>query len=83
MAALLRARYVQSKSVKGSLKAHKQWWVENVDNAYVVKIIREGYELPLNGVPGISSLGNNKSARDHPNFVSSEIEKLVDSGIVI
>ena len=82
MAALLRAKYVQINSVKGSLKSHEKWWLDNVSNAYVLDIIKEGYQLPLSGIPPQSCLKNNKSAREHPIFVSTEIEKLVQSGIV-
>jgi hypothetical protein len=69
--------------VKGSLKRHEQWWLDNVSNQYVLGIINRGYELPFLTLPLPSVINNNKSARDNIEFVTSEIEKLVDTGILL
>ena len=69
-------------SVKGSLLAHKLWWNNNISNVFVLNIINNGYEIPFTAIPGTSFIKNNKSARDHPEFVSAEIKKLLESGII-
>jgi hypothetical protein len=70
-------------SVKGSLKAHSQWWNDNINNTYVLNIINNGYELPFISIPVNSTLNNNRSARDNPGFVIAEINKLLQSGVLL
>jgi hypothetical protein len=69
--------------VKGSLQKHLAWWQDNVKNDYIVKIIAEGYKLPLLAIPQDSWIKNNKSARDNEVFVDEEIGKLLESGVII
>jgi hypothetical protein len=70
-------------SVKGSLKSHSKWWHDNIHNPYILDIIDNGYKLPLISIPGVERLNNNKTARINPVFVTSEIDRLVDAGILI
>jgi hypothetical protein len=49
----------------------------------VLQIIDHGYELPFLQIPEADMLKNNKSARDNINFVTAEIDKLVDTGILL
>ena len=70
-------------TVKGSLKAHSLWWHEHVSNPYVLDIIDDGYKLPFLSVPKVERLKNNKTARDNVTFVSDEIERLLEAGILI
>jgi hypothetical protein len=69
--------------VKGSLKRHSAWWHHNVHNEYILGIIDKGYELPFLQLPKPDVIKNNKSALDNTEFVTAEIEKLVDTGILI
>jgi hypothetical protein len=70
-------------SVKFSLRNHVGWWHKNVKNNYIVNVVEHGYKLPLSGIPRPEWLNNNKSARDNADFVDSEVDKLVHSGVVI
>jgi hypothetical protein len=69
-------------TVKGSLKRHLPWWRENIANQYIVNTIEEGYRLPLLDIPHSEILKNNKSARDNAEFVTSELAKLLESGVI-
>ena len=69
-------------NVKGSLNKHLCWWKNNCSNRYINKVIETGYELPFFILPQKSSLKNNRSALDHPDFVDQEIEKLMLSGVI-
>jgi hypothetical protein len=69
--------------VKGSLFRHRQWWRNNINNDYIVKVIEEGYKLPLLDMPRNEILKNNKSARDSAVFVNKEVDKLLESGVII
>jgi hypothetical protein len=70
-------------TVKGSLKRHLPWWRTNIANQYIVGIIAEGYRLPLLDIPQHELLKNNKSARDNAEFVTSELSKLLESGVIV
>jgi hypothetical protein len=54
-----------------------------VFNNYVLQIIDYGYELPFLQIPSPDIVKNNKSARENIDFVSAEICKLVDTGILL
>jgi hypothetical protein len=69
--------------VKGSLQKHLSWWQSNVKNNYIIDVVKEGYKLPLLQVPQPSFIHNNKSARDNPDFVNEEINRLLESGVII
>ena len=69
-------------NVKGSLRRHLPWWTSNVKNEYIVNVVAEGYRLPLLAIPKDSSIDNNKSARDHADFVDKTLETLLKSGVV-
>jgi hypothetical protein len=69
--------------VKGSLNKHFNWWQNNVHNAYILDVIKNGYKLPLLEHPAETTLTNNKSARDSHLFVDEEIHKLLASGVII
>jgi hypothetical protein len=70
-------------SVKFSLRNHLSWWQQHVKNDYIVDVIKHGYRLPLTSLPQPEWLNNNKSARDNPDFVDSEVKKLLLSGVLI
>ena len=70
-------------SVAGSLHRHSAWWREHVSNNYIIDTIENGYRLPLLAVPEDTFLKNNKSALDNSEFVTSEIQKLVQTGALL
>ena len=69
--------------VKGSLRRNLNWWKENISNVYVLQTIEHGYQLPLMEIPAPIVLTNNKSAFDNSQFVTEEIHRLVNAGILI
>ena len=73
---------MQSRCVKGSLRRNLSWWQANISNEYIIDVIKHGYRLPLLQVPKEEFLKNNQSARKEPGFVTAEIQKLLDTGIV-
>jgi hypothetical protein len=70
-------------TVKGSLQKHLSWWTQNVHNEYIVNVIAQGYRLPLLEVPKASEIRNNKSAREHCEFIDGELKRLLEEGIVL
>jgi hypothetical protein len=70
-------------SVKGSLCRHVGWWRENIDNNFICRVVSEGYRLPLLDLPTCVFIKNNKTARENGTFVTSEIEKLLNSVAII
>jgi hypothetical protein len=70
-------------SVKYSLHKHLDWWKLNVKNSYITGIIESGYKLPLLNVPKPEWLKNNRSAFDNADFVTKEIQELLNNGIVL
>ena len=86
----LKADFVKStitskskSNVKGSLKAHIKWWIDNGADEFILSVIREGYRIPFYETPVSAYLPNNKSALDNPVFVTEAIEELVKNGIAI
>ena len=57
-------------------------WKQIGATSFVVDIIENGYKIPFVTIPNNVELDNNKSARDHPDFVTSEIEKLLERGCI-
>ena len=66
----------------GRLKAAENKWQEAGANAYIMRVITEGYSIPFRELPGAKHLKNNKSARDNMNFVKTEVSKLLQKGCV-
>jgi hypothetical protein len=69
-------------TVKGSLLRHLSWWRTNINNEFIVNTVAQGYRLPLLEVPSASEIHNNKSARDHLEFVSAELKTLLSSEVI-
>ena len=69
--------------VKGSLLRNLSWWKENISNGYVLRTIEHGYQLPLLEIPTPVFLPNNKSSYDNSQFVTEEIHRLVNAGILL
>ena len=70
-------------SVKGSLKAHSNFWHSINANQYVLDVIENGYRLPFLTTPEGCFLKNNKSSLDNPEFVQEAIQDLLNSGSVV
>ncbi len=65
-------------SVKGSLKRHIEFWRHIHSDAFTLRILENGYEIPwLDQVPPSVHLGNNNSAVKHSDFVGREIASLL------
>ena len=50
---------------------------------YILKVIRDGYVLPIPHIPLSVTLHNNRSSQHNPVFVRSAIDDLISSGTVI
>ena len=70
-------------NVKGRLKSHIQFWKDINASDYILNIIANGYSLPFSSFPPRANLRNNKSSRDHGEFVAGAIMDLVNSGAAI
>ena len=69
--------------VKGSLKKHFNWWSTNIHSEYILDVVHNGYKLPLLEMPVPVLLNNNRSAHVNPDFVGNQIEKLLNTGVII
>ena len=49
---------------------------------YIVDVVENGYKLPLKEQPSSVCLRNNKSARENLPFVRSEVQSLLQKGVV-
>ena len=68
--------------VKGRLREHSQYWRDIGCNKTILDVIENGYRIPfLDNPPGIF-LNNNRSARDHGDFVTKAIMELLNTGRV-
>ena len=62
----------------GLLKCSIYWRNTLSASQFVQSIVDEGYKIPFQPTPNSCSLTNNKSARDHPPFISETICKLLE-----
>ena len=66
----------------GRLGKRLDKWKEITENLYMLKVLKEGYILPLGASPASIILKNNKSARENMSFVQEEVEGLIRKGVV-
>ena len=66
-----------SVSPYNRLKNCKDKWEQAGSDPYIMSVIEEGYKIPFKQIPSTKRSNNNKSARDNPEFVTAEIEKLL------
>ncbi|MES9972159.1 MAG: reverse transcriptase domain-containing protein, partial [Candidatus Thiodiazotropha sp.] len=59
-----------------------QVWEQIHVDRYIKDIIVNGYKLPFKDLPSTAILSNNKSARENPSFVYSEIQSLLSLGCI-
>ena len=73
-----------SNGVKGRLKSSLNFWVDTLDASdFVLDMIRRGYRLPFAEYPSKCFLKNNRSALQHPDFVTEAIIELLSNGCVV
>ena len=70
-------RTVESVSPVGRLKSK---YVS--DDRYILDVVRNGYNILFKVLPELACIRNNKSARDNPEFVESEISFFLKKGVV-
>ena len=70
------------KSPVGRLRSHLEKWKDITDDSYILDIVENGYKIPFRQMPPEVVLKNNKSARDNPDFVESEITVLLNQGVI-
>lgn len=66
----------------GRLRDRIHVWDQLQVDRYIRDVVINGYKLPFKDLPSNCILRNNKSARDNPDFVNSEIEKLLTLGCI-
>ena len=61
-----------------------KFWSETLKaNKAIVKVLKEGYKLPLNTVPKSAHFNNNEFAITHSDFVSEAIQDLLKINRII
>lgn len=66
----------------GRLKQNSHAWRSITDNEHILSIVENGYRIPFKQLPDVQKSKNNKSARDNPDFVKSEISSLLSKGCI-
>ena len=66
----------------GRLKSCINKWNTTDAINYIIDVIQNGYKLPFVHIPPSCSLLNNASSRNHSDFVSAEIHKLLELGCI-
>ena len=69
-------------NVKGRLTERLAFWQHMGASDFILEVIGKGYALPFVKEPEPAVFGNNQSAKNHPDFVTSEILRLLDQGCV-
>ncbi len=68
-----------SDSVRGGLYRCSTYWRDTLNASHFVQsIVQDSYKIPFRSLLETCFLANNKSARDHPDFVSEAIVKLLE-----
>ncbi|MEW8547530.1 MAG: DNA N-6-adenine-methyltransferase, partial [Candidatus Thiodiazotropha sp.] len=57
-------------------------WLESGASSYILDVVQQGYKIPFKELPPIQKSKNNKSARENPDFVSTEIKCLLAKGCI-
>ena len=73
-----------SSAVKGRLSASIDFWKNTIcAPEFVLDTIRRGYRLPFAEHPPSCFLANNRSAFQHPDFVTQAISELLANGCIV
>ena len=78
----LRKREQTVSSPVGRLRSCLNHWEKSGASSFILDVVENGYKLPFKTLPKPVELGNNKSARDNADFVSSEIQNLLLKGCI-
>ena len=65
-------------SLKGRLAERLAFWQHMGASDIILEVIGKGYALPFVKEPEPAVCENNQSAKNHPDFVTSEILRLLD-----
>ena len=69
-------------SVKGRLAERLAFWQHMGASDFLLEVIGKGYALPFVIEPEAAVFKNNQTVKNHPDFVTSEILRLLDQGCV-
>ena len=69
-------------NVKGRLAERLAFWQHMGESDFILEAIGKGYALPFVNEPEPAVFENNQSAKNHPDFVTFEILRLLDQGCV-
>ena len=72
-----------TQSPVGRLKGAANQWMVAGASRYILSVIQGGYRIPFKKLPESAVLRNNRSARDNPSFVGSEIQSLLDKRCIV
>ena len=72
-----------TQSPVGRLKGSANQWMVAGASRYILSVIQGGYRIPFKKLPESAVLRNNRSARDNPSFVGSEIQSLLDKRCIV
>ena len=68
--------------VKGPLRGHIQFWIDIGAPEWVLSVIKHGYFIPFETTHPSIRLCNNRSAKNHPGFVSEAVSDLLEIGLI-
>jgi len=72
----------QSVPPVGRLRDHIAMWKSVSNDAYILDVVENGYKFPFKVIAVSAVLKNNRSTRDNPDFVGSEILSLLEKGVI-
>ena len=68
--------------VRGRMKANLDFWRYIEAPNEIIKVIDNGYRIPFINTPAPAIFKNNKSARDHSEFVAEAIQELLTKNLI-
>ena len=80
---LLSNTITSNQSPVGRLKECVSQWEVAGTNDYILSVVKGGYRIPFKDLPDSVYLKNNRSARENPTFVSSEIKSLLEKQCIV
>ena len=74
-----------SKAVPGDVHdmAVRDFWMSLDPGSWVMQLLQEGYKIPISSEISSYEEPNNASAEMHSSFVKSQVQKLVQRGVVV
>ena len=69
---------LSSLQIKGNLRRNVEYWEKTLKaSPFILSIIQQGYKIPFRYLPPSFEMKNNKSAKEHSEFVESSILELI------